>query len=229
MNEKILFVEDDVNLAFVVQDNLEAEKFQVCHCTNGQQAWEMFHTEVFDMCIFDVMLPILDGFSLARKVREQNTNIPIIFLSAKSLKEDRIEGLKLGADDYLTKPFSIEELLLKIRIFLRRTQTEGTQNISKIFQIGCFTFDFENLSLQNATHTHTLTLREGELLRFFCENVNKTLKREEILLKIWGDDDYFMGRSLDVFVSRLRKILLEDKNILIENMRNVGFKLKISP
>lgn len=235
MPKKILFVEDDINLAFVTQDNLEAANYGVTHCNNGHIAWETFQKEDFDICIFDVMLPILDGFSLAKKIREQNKEIPIIFLSAKSLKEDRIEGLKLGADDYLTKPFSIEELLLKIQVFLRRTDPNNTQNTpsnadlnDNILKIGKYIFDFENLTLNALAHTQTLTLREAELIRLFAQNISKTLKREDILLKIWGDDDYFMGRSLDVFISRLRKLFILDENITIENIRNVGFRMKIT-
>ena len=237
--KNILFVEDDINLAFVTQDNLQAANYGVTHCDNGQVAWETFQKNDFDICIFDVMLPILDGFSLAKKIRENNKHIPIIFLSAKSLKEDRLEGLKLGADDYLTKPFSIEELLLKIQIFLRRSEPNQpnnsnnalfSENIDKNnIQIGKYIFDFENLtlSLDKQIQTQALTLREAELIHFFAQNTNKTLKREEILLKIWGDDDYFMGRSLDVFVSRLRKFFAADENINLQNVRNVGFKLGI--
>ena len=238
--KKILFVEDDINLAFVTQDNLEAANYGVTHCENGQIAWEIFQKNDFDICVFDVMLPILDGFSLAKKIREQNKNIPIIFLSAKSLKEDRIEGLKLGADDYLTKPFSIEELLLKIQIFLRRNMPINAENIvsdenidKNNIKIGKYFFDFENLTLsldaqpQAQIQAQPLTLREAELIRLFAQNLNKTLKREEILLKIWGDDDYFMGRSLDVFISRLRKFFVADENITIKNIRNVGFKLEL--
>ncbi len=239
--KKILFVEDDINLAFVTQDNLEAANYGVTHCDNGQIAWETFQKNNFDICVFDVMLPVLDGFSLAKKIRENDKYIPIIFLSAKSLKEDRLEGLKLGADDYLTKPFSIEELLLKIQIFLRRTEQNQPNDAKKTLftendfknnpenqiKIGKYIFDFENLTLLLDKQTQVLTLREAELIRFFAQNSNKTLKREDILLKIWGDDDYFMGRSLDVFVSRLRKFFASDENIILQNVRNVGFKLGI--
>lgn len=226
----ILFVEDDVNLSFVTRDNLEQQGFKVTAYADGQSAAENYERGRFDICILDVMLPRLDGFSLARQIRLKDKQVPIIFLTAKSLQEDKIEGLTLGGDDYITKPFSIEELILKIDIFLRRSKvlnTSGTED--HIFELGSYTFDFNDLSLKNGQHKHRLTVKEAELLRFFCRNRNRVLKREEILNTLWGDDDYFMGRSLDVFISRLRKYLKDEQHIRIENVHGVGFQLVERP
>ncbi len=220
---KILYAEDDETLAFLTKDNLEQSNFKVVHCSDGESCFEMFKKEVFDICLFDIMLPKKDGFELAEAIRTINKNIPIIFLSAKTLKEDRIKGLKLGADDYLVKPFSIEELILKIEIFLKRSQKNESDQKSN-YRIGKFVFDSENYSLISQKEKISLTQRESELLTLFLQNKNKVLKREQILNSLWGSDDYFMGRSLDVFISRLRKVFAEDKNITIENLHGIGFK-----
>ncbi len=223
---KILFVEDDLSLGFVTKDNLEWQGYAIVHCVDGLEAEEVFKKNDFDLCILDVMLPKQDGFTLAQKIRQRNQEVPIIFLTAKSLKEDRIHGLKIGADDYLTKPFSIEELVLKIEIFLKRNKIgAGTAPARQIFDIGTYSFDFENLELKHPDEVQKLTLREGEVLRLFCLNPDRVLKREDILNNIWGDDDYFIGRSLDVFISRLRKCFKHDASIRIENIHGVGFKL----
>lgn len=228
MNEykaKLLFVEDDPALALVTKDSLELEGFEVVHCDNGEKAWTAFTKQDFDLCILDVMLPKLDGFSLAERIREVNKRVPVFFLTAKTLQDDKITGLRIGADDYITKPFSVEELVLRINIFLKRTRPEEQDNTAyKKYQIDDFEFDFDNLELSNAADTRQLTLREAEVLRYFCQNANVVMKREEILKKIWGQDDYFMGRSLDVFITRLRKYLKSNENIKIENIPSVGFK-----
>ena len=222
-NPKILYVEDDATLAFLTKDNLEQNQYDVYHCEDGVAALECFHKIAFDICIFDIMLPKKDGFELAEAIRKVDTHIPIIFLSAKTLKEDRIKGLRLGADDYLVKPFSIEELLLKIEIFLKRSQKQEKLEYAP-YQIGKYTFDTKNYLLWNASEKIKLTQRESELLKLFLDNKNVVLKREEILTALWGDDDYFMGRSLDVFISRLRKILANEPGISIENLHGIGFR-----
>ena len=225
---KILFVEDDETLGFVTKENLEMKGLDIVHCKDGAEAIASFKKESFDLCIFDVMLPKIHGFDLAEQVRTLNQEIPILFLSAKSLKEDRIKGLKLGADDYITKPFSIEELSLKIEVFLKRKHINNTGKYD-IVQIGQMKFDHRNLTLTLADQTkQQLTQKEADLLRLFIENKNIVLKRNEILEKLWGEDDYFMGRSLDVFISRLRKMLKQDESLKIENIHGVGFKLSIS-
>lgn len=219
----ILYAEDDETLAFLTRDNLMQNSYDVYHCVNGKNCLEVFQQHAFDICILDIMLPGIDGFELATEIRKFNSEVPIIFLSAKSLKEDRIKGLKLGADDYLVKPFSIEELVLKIEVFLKRTGKSAV-NKRSIFTIGNCYFDPESYVFNNGVKQTTLTKREAELLELFLNNKNKVLKREDILRQIWGDDDYFLGRSLDVFISRLRKLLAVEKQIAIENLHGIGFK-----
>lgn len=223
---KILYVEDDETLSFVTKDNLEINGFDVFHYMDGESAINAFMNNKFDLCIFDVMLPKKDGFTLASEVRKKNPEIPIIFLTAKSLKEDKISGLKLGADDYITKPFSIEELILKIGIFLKRKNINVVKQDTMI--IGSLTFDYRNLSIKGAeSHEKILTQREADLLKILFENKNNIIKREEILEKVWGQNDYFLGRSMDVFISRLRKYLSEDASVKIDNIHGVGFKMVI--
>ncbi|QOG04159.1 response regulator transcription factor [Flavobacterium sp. MDT1-60] len=223
---RILYTEDDETLAFLTKDNLEQNNYEVIHCPDGKLGLETFKKEKFDICIFDIMMPKMDGFELATEIRKANTDIPIIFLSAKTLKEDRIKGLRLGADDYLVKPFSIEELLLKIEIFLKRSQ-KSIPTEKSVYEIGKYQFDTNNFILFNESEKITLTQREAELLRLFLDNKNSVLKREQILTSLWGTDDYFMGRSLDVFISRLRKILANESGISIENLHGIGFRFSI--
>jgi len=219
---RILYAEDDETLAFLIKDNLEQHGYEVVHCADGNSCFEHFTEQDFDLCILDIMMPKRDGFELAADIRNIDSNIPIIFLSAKTLKEDRIKGLKLGADDYLVKPFSIEELVLKIEVFLKRSQKSANAAKSE-YKVGRFRFDDLNYALISDGEKISLTQRESELLKFFLDNKNQVLKREQILKALWGDDDYFMGRSLDVFISRLRKIL-SDENVMIENLHGIGFR-----
>lgn len=223
--KRVLYVEDDETLAFLTADNLE-NHFEVVHCNNGKEAFNLFCKDNFDLCVLDIMLPDMDGFEIATEIRKRNQEIPIIFLSAKTMKEDRIKGLKLGADDYLIKPYSIEELILKIEIFLNRSQKSVEKSI-KSYQFGSFDFEPENYQLKNSEKDITLTEREAALLQLFLDNPNTVLKREKILTALWGTDDYFMGRSLDVFISRLRKIIKDETNVRIENIPRVGFKLVV--
>ncbi len=223
---KILYVEDDPNLAFVTIDSLEEiGEFEIFHFTDGNEAWKMFKKDKFDLCLLDVMLPELDGFSLAEKIREQNAQVPIIFLSAKALQEDRIQGLKVGGDDYMTKPFSIEELVLRMRVFLKRNVVSQTPLTHDTFSCGDYTFCYSQLTLSYDEEVQRLTHREAEVLKFFLERANQVVKREEILVAIWGRDDYFLGRSLDVFLTRIRKMLARDSRVKLENIHGVGFKL----
>ena len=225
MKAHLFYVEDDDQLSFVTRDNLELEGYHVTHCANGQEALDTFQTSSFDLCILDIMLPDVDGYTIAKEIRKTNQQIPILFLTAKSLKEDRIHGLRIGADDFITKPFSIEELILKIEIFLKRSQIT-TKKIKDNFQIGIYHFDYKNLSLKNGDTTRQLTQKEADLLRYFIQNPNNVLKRSDILKTLWGEDDYFLGRSLDVFISRLRKYLKQDTSLKIENIHGVGFRFK---
>ncbi len=221
---QLLYIEDDEVLSFVTKDNLEMNHFEVHHCGDGEAGLVAFQNNKFDLCIIDVMLPKMDGYSLAKEIRKRNQSIPILFLTAKSLKEDRIHGLKIGADDYINKPFSIEELILKIEIFLKRKSIDTTVE-QDVFQIGIYHFNFNNLTLGNETKTSNLTQREADLLKMLAASKGNIVKREEILEKIWGENDYFLGRSMDVFISRLRKYLKGDPAIKIENIHGVGFRL----
>ncbi len=223
---RILYVEDDETLSFITKDHLELKGYDVLHCSDGVQALEDFKHGQFDICVLDVMLPRMDGFTLATEIRKRDKDIPILFLTAKSLKDDRLEGLRIGGDDYITKPYSIEELILRIEVFLKRNKVY-TETASRQFQIGTFTFDHNNLSLTNGDTVTNLTQRESELLKFLIENANRVVKRSDILLKVWGEDDYFLGRSLDVFISRLRKYLKADDRISIENVHGVGFRFVV--
>lgn len=225
-NFKILYAEDDETLAFLTKDNLEQNNYEVIHCSDGKSALKIFEEEEFDICIFDIMMPKMDGFELAESIRKIDLDVPIIFLSAKTLKEDRIKGLRLGADDYLVKPFSIEELLLKIEIFLKRSQ-KNIPTAKTIYEVGKYQFDTKNFILFTDEEKVGLTQREAELLKLFLDHKNSVLKREQILTSLWGTDDYFMGRSLDVFISRLRKILANEEGISIENLHGIGFRFSI--
>jgi len=224
---KILYAEDDETLAFLTKDNLEQHQYEVDHYSDGAECLQAFKRKQYDVCIFDVMMPGMDGFELATSIRKLNHEIPILFLSAKTLKEDKLKGLRLGADDYLVKPFSIEELVLKIEIFITRSKKTNIAG-NKIYNAGKYKFDPANFILQYQTEQVELTQREAELLQYFLDHKNEVLKREQILTSIWGQDDYFFGRSLDVFVSRLRKIFANDSSIKIENLHGIGFKLIVN-
>jgi two-component system, OmpR family, response regulator VicR len=220
---KILYVEDDETLSFVTKDNLEIHGYLVDHFLDGESAIEGFFNGNFDLCILDVMLPKMDGFAVAEKIRATDPNVPILFLTAKSMKEDRLHGLRIGADDYITKPFSIEELILKIEVFLRRKYVSVTSNDQ--YKIGIYNFDYRNLILTSPTNERSLTQKEADLLKMLLDHKNNVVKRSLILEKLWGEDDYFLGRSMDVFISRLRKYLAEDTKIKLDNIHGVGFKL----
>lgn len=222
MSAHLLYVEDDESLSFVTRDHLELHAYRVSHFIDGQKALDQFEQNKFDLCLLDVMLPEMDGFELAHEIRRRDQNIPILFLTAKSLKEDRIKGLKLGADDYITKPFSIEELILKIEVFLRRSGA-SVPHTGDLHQIGTYVFDYQDLSLRHQEEIRRLTQKEADLLRFLSQSRNRVVKRADILEQLWGENDYFLGRSLDVFISRLRKYLREDKSLKIENIHGVGF------
>lgn len=218
---RIFYVEDDETLSFVTKDNLEINGYAVDHFLDGESAFSNFDSS-HDICILDIMLPKKDGMTLAQDIRKKNSEIPILFLTAKSLKEDRIAGLKIGADDYITKPFSIEELILKIEVFLKRKYIDI--KASQKIDLGKYKFDHQNLILTMDDKKETLTQKEADLLKMLAENKNQVIKREIILERIWGQNDYFLGRSMDVFISRLRKYLKGDDSITIENVHGVGFR-----
>ena len=222
----VLYVEDDETLKFITSENLEREGFRVLTASDGREAWELYSSEKPAICVLDVNLPVMDGFTLARKIRETDQMIPILFVTAKSLREDKLEGLLLGGDDYLIKPFSIEELILKIRIFLRRSGVEIREQAPESMPFGSFELDKGNLLLRQGNREITLTYKEAELLDFFIQNQGKLLTREQILEALWGGNDYFAGRSLDVYISKLRKYLNTDPVVKIENRHGIGFILK---
>lgn len=228
-NIKILLVEDDEALSFIVKDNLEQHNYSVDLAADGEIAIDCFNKTEFDLILLDVMLPKIDGFQVAQSIRKKNEQVPIIFLTARSMTEDRIAGLTLGGDDYISKPFSMEELLLKIKIFLKRSAAipvSGNAGNNAVV-IGRFEFYPEDLTLSIDGKSRTLTLKESELIKYFSSNTNKVLSRNEILQNIWGSDDYFLGRSLDVFISRLRKYFKEDPNIKITNLHGIGFRFSV--
>lgn len=226
MKQTILLVEDDENLGIVTKDFLEISGYQVILAIDGKQGLNEYMQSKFDIIILDVMLPQVDGFTVAEQIRKSDKAVPIIFLTARNMKEDRIKGFKIGADDYITKPFSTEELKLRIDAILRRIN--NTTNTADIYTIGPFKFNYSEHSLSSEKlGEQRLTKREAEVLRMLCEYKNKILRREVALKAIWGDDDYFMGRSMDVYITKLRKILKTEEGVTINNIHNTGFKLEV--
>ncbi|MCX6258284.1 MAG: response regulator transcription factor [Bacteroidia bacterium] len=221
---KILLVEDDNNLGFVLKDYLEMIGYQVVLKKDGHEGVVTFKNDIFDLCILDVMMPLKDGFTVATEIRSINQSIPIIFLTALSMNEDKIKGFKIGADDYITKPFSTEELSLRVEAILRRTK--NMDSIGLHYHIGKIIFDTDNYLLKQDETVTRLTRKESELLLLLCQNMNKLVKRETVLEKIWGRNDYFMGRSMDVYITRIRKYLKTDPTVEIINVHGTGFKLE---
>lgn len=219
----ILLAEDDLNLGLLLVDYLETEGFVVKLCKDGELALKAFHNHSFDLCLLDVMMPKMDGFALAKAIRMKDKKIPILFITAKSLKEDKLKGYDLGADDYITKPFDEEELLWKIKAVIRRIPENKEEHKKEIISIGNYTFDFNNQSLTIADKTKRITEKESDILNYLFVHKNKVIKREELLKDLWGENDYFLGRSLDVFITKIRKYLKDDSSISIENVFGVGF------
>jgi len=220
---RILLAEDDPDLGNILAQYLEMQGFTVSLARDGEEAWEIFRKGAYNICILDVMMPKMDGFELAEKITRQSPETPFLFLTAKSLKEDRIRGLRIGADDYICKPFEVDELVLRVNNILKRT---GIQDENE-FRIGQSTFNFQELLLSTPEENHKLTLKEGMLLKYFLQHENKLVKREEILTEVWGENDYFLGRSMDVFVSRLRKFFSCEETVSIETVRGTGFIFRL--
>lgn len=228
MANRILLVEDDQNFGDVLKSYLEMHDFDVILATDGEQGLEQFQKGTFDLCITDVMMPKKDGFSMAKELRAINASIPIIFLTAKTLKEDVLEGFKLGGDDYITKPFNSEELLLRIKAVMRRSaRHEDNLENQREFVIGKYHFDYplRILTFTPDASKEKLSPKEAQLLRLFCFRMNDVLQRSEALTKIWEDDNYFTARSMDVFITKIRKYLSKDENIEIENIHGNGFRM----
>ena len=224
---RVLLVEDDASIAFIVKDNLEENGYEVIYCVDGETGWQQFMRNAFDICLLDVMLPKKDGLALATQIRKKNESIPILMLTALNSDESKISGFQKGIDDYITKPFNMQELLLRMEVFLKRTQKK-TDEMNEPVRIGNLDFDFKNLLIKTGTETIQLTQREAELFKYFYQNSNTVLKREDILTKIWGKDDYFLGRSMDVFITKLRKYIKGQVGIEIQTIHGVGFKMLVT-
>ncbi|GAA3746960.1 MULTISPECIES: response regulator transcription factor [Flavobacterium] len=225
--KRLLLAEDDFDFAAILKQYLELHQFEVIWAENGEIALDFFKNQPFDICIFDVMMPKMDGFSLAEKIITINPEIPFIFLTARKLKEDKIIGLKLGADDYIAKPFEVDELVLRLQNILKRIEQKRSLDGNNIIEIGSYIFDNERLTLNNKNHVQQLTEMEASLIEYLYLNHNQLLKRDQILMSVWKKDDYFSGRSMDVFISRLRKYFNSDPKIKIESVRNIGLEFKI--
>ena len=226
--KKVLLAEDDADFASVLKQYLELYQYEITWAENGEEALDLFKTETFDICVFDVMMPKMDGFTLAEKIIKINPEVPFVFLTARKLKEDKIIGLKLGADDYIVKPFEADELVLRLNNILKRSkQKQNHFAIINELQIGSYLFDTNRLCLKNDTTTQQLTEKEAALIHFFCTHKNQMIKREQILKAIWGSDDFFSGRSMDVYISKIRKYFKDDSRIRIESVRNIGLEFKI--
>ena len=230
--KKILLVEDDPNLGMLLQDYLQLKgKFDVILCKDGEEGLKAFSKDQFDICIFDVMMPKKDGFSLGKDVRAIDANVPIIFATAKGMMEDKVQAFSLGGDDYIIKPFRIEELLLRINALLKRTANQDKPEVVELpgkFNIGNYFFDYTSQLITRDEESQKLSTKEAELLRLLCLKKNDVLTREEALLSIWHDDNYFNGRSMDVFLSKLRKYLKDDPRVEIVNVHGRGYKLLVS-
>ena len=228
MKKKILIVEDDASLGFLLVDFLEGDGYATQLCKDGFEGLEAAQNGDFDLCIFDVMMPKMDGFSLAKTLRSKGYETPFIFLTAKSMMEDKLKGYDIGAEDYISKPFQIEELSCKINVILRRAAKAVTEDAPvKEFQVGAYRFKYDTQELEFNGKTQRLTQKENEVLRLLCLHKNKILKREDAVLDIYGKKDYFLGRSFDVFISKIRKLLKDDPSIKIENVFKVGFILNV--
>lgn len=228
---RILLVEDNVSLSAIVKDYLELNEYEVVTCDNGRDAEKIFDNEDFDLLLLDVMIPYKDGFTLAEDIRKKDADIPIIFLTARVMHEDRIKGFKAGCDDYITKPFVAEELALRIKSVLKRTKNRPVVHVKtgKIYQIGKYQFDSKERTLTFENEKKILTGKEAALLELLCERKNGLVMRDEALNLIWGESTYFVGRSMDVFITKLRKYLNDDPSIKITNLHGAGFKLEEIP
>lgn len=222
---RILLAEDDENLGSLLREYLQAKSYDTHWLPDGEKAYKSFQKNKYEICILDIMMPLKDGFTLAREIRIIDPEVPIIFLTAKSLKDDVLEGFSIGADDYITKPFSMEELIFRIEAILRRTRGKGTQNKQTVFEIGRYRFDANKQVLTIDEDPHKLTTKESELLKLLCNNANNVLERNFALKTIWVDDNYFNARSMDVYITRLRKYLKGDPSVEIMNIHGKGYKL----
>ena len=227
----VLLAEDDQDFGTMLKQYLTLNKFKVTWAMNGEEAFEAFTKGTFDICILDVMMPVMDGFTLAKKIIDINPEVPFLFLTARKTKEDKVKGLKLGADDYVVKPFEAEELIFRIKNIIKRTEQQNNLQTDepkeKSITIGNYTFDTENLELKINGEVNKITAKEAKLLYYLFNNRNQLIRREDILTHIWGKTDFFSGRSMDVFISRIRKYLKNDPSITIESVRGIGLEFNI--
>ena len=227
MSQRILIVEDELGLVMTLTDRLTSEGYLVEACADGQSAIDVFQKSKFDLCLLDIMMPVKDGFTVAKKIRKQSDLIPIIFISTKAMIEDKIRGYQGGADDYIIKPFNMKELLLKLDVFIRRTKkmfSDTPQN----FHLGRFIFSYTDLTLTGPDLSFKLKQKEADLLKFFCQHSGRILKRDEILLAVWEKNDFFLGRSMDVFISKLRKYLKAEPAVALETLHGIGYRFMIT-
>ncbi|MFA8298530.1 MAG: response regulator transcription factor [Hyphomicrobiales bacterium] len=223
---KVLLAEDDKNLGLILKTFLDAKGFKTTLCPDGEQAYKEFKSQEFDFCVLDVMMPVKDGFTLAKDIRKDDKAMPILFLTAKSMEQDKISGFDIGADDYITKPFSMEELLRRMQAILRRMQAEHLVR-RQVYAIGNYTFDYNKMELNNEGDIKRLTNKEADLLKLLCENHNRVVSRSDALIHVWNEDNYFNARSMDVYITKIRKYLKDDPAVRLTNVHGVGFKLII--
>lgn len=220
---KVLLAEDDPNLGFVVKDNLSDKGYDVTHCINGLDAERAIYKEKFDIYLLDVMMPKKDGFTLAQEIRDKKDETPIIFITAREMQEDKLKGFAVGGDDYITKPFNLDELVMRMEAILKRTKLI-TPDVTE-YKIGKYTLKVDELKLFSGDTVSSITKKEAALLEYLAKNANQPVKREDMLMKIWKDDSYFAGRSMDVYITKIRKYLKDDPSVEIQNVHGVGFKL----
>jgi DNA-binding response OmpR family regulator len=225
---RLLVVEDDPNLGDILKEYLEMKGYEPTLCRDGEEGWNKFKKDKFDLCLLDIMMPKKDGFTLAREIKKVQENLPILFLTAKNQKDDIIEGLKIGADDYITKPFSMEELLLRVNAILKRTKKSDEISPLKVYNFGAFILHYDEQVLEGPNGKNKLTSKENELIRILAAEINKLVGRSYALKHIWGDDSYFNARSMDVYLSKIRKLLKDDPKVQIITVHGEGFKLIIS-
>jgi DNA-binding response OmpR family regulator len=223
---RILLAEDDANLSDLMKEALEDEGYSVDVFSNGQDAINNFDKNKYDICLLDIMMPVKDGFMVAKKIRQVSDVIPILFISTKTLEEDKLKGYATGADDYITKPFSMKELVMKLEVFLRRTR-KMFHETKQEFQIGKIHFSYNDLKLTSPAGEFAMKQKEADLLKFLCEHTNKVLRRDEVLLAVWGKDDFFLGRSMDVYMTKIRKYLKADPDITIETIHGLGYRFTV--
>ena len=224
---RVLLAEDDRNLGMILKAFLDSKGYLTALCMNGEEAWNQFLANDFDLCITDIMMPVMDGLTLAKRIKETNPMLPVLFLTAKKEQDDILEGFGVGAEDYITKPFSMDELLARVKVWQRWSSYVQVQSQPSVFHLGGFTFDAPRHLLAKDNDQHKLTSKESDLLLLLCENIGNTLERSKALQQIWGEESYLNARSMDVYITKLRKYFKDDPEVDIQNVHGVGFKLVV--